>query len=130
MLSNNKKWITLSILNVDKKFTRLEVFDIMKKPFISISITPVLDKQGRKTGRTSHAQRYVSIGRDCFLGDWISHENGNSTVLAHFQEDKWNYEDKDAITALENMKKGIPMNVVYDDDGNYWDVFLKSISVL
>jgi hypothetical protein len=43
---------------------------------------------------------------------------------------KWNYEDKNAITALENMKKGIPMNVVYDDDGNYWDVFLKSISVL
>ena len=52
--------------------------------------------------------------------DYIFRRDGNKTYFIHFHKKGWNFKNRNAIDALECMKKGKAIEIINDDRGHFW----------
>ena len=106
--SNDETGISLCIRFVFKNITPGRVFNNMKNPTI------ILDGQ-KVTGSLGFIERI----------DHIFRRDGNKTCFVHFRPKSWNFNNSNAVNALEEMKNGNAIEIINDEHGHFWKVTIS-----
>tara|TARA_B100000795_G_scaffold44000_1_gene28848 strand:+ start:373 stop:1095 length:723 start_codon:yes stop_codon:yes gene_type:complete len=107
--SNDETGISLCIRFVFKNITPGRVFNNMKNPTI------ILNNGQKVTGSLGFIERI----------DHIFRRDGNKTCFVHFRPKSWNFNNSNALNALEEMKNGNAIEIINDEHGHFWKVTIS-----
>ena len=107
--SNDKNGISLCIRFAFKNITPGHVFNVMKNPTI------IVDNCKKISCSLGFIERV----------DHIFRRDGNKTYFIHFRPKSWNFNNDNALDALEIMTSGRQIEIVNDDKGHFWKVSIS-----
>ncbi len=107
--SNDETGISLCIRFVFKNVSPGRVFNNMKNPTI------ILNDGQKVTGSLGFIERI----------DHIFRRDGNKTCFVHFRPKSWNFNNSNAVNALEEMKNGNAIEIINDEHGHFWKVTIS-----